>query len=261
MMSGNKRYQLLKLVIRYLSVGCLLFTALNPFATDLAHGQDEIDCREERAYFIVYAMNAEELALYDSLECAIIIADMNFGVMSNFEFKLDFQNMASLNLRGAWLRGASAGEIDFSGSDLSEADLDGAFLLRTNFTGSILRGTSLKYIFAEEAIFVNADLTYSRLLRANLVNADLRYANLFGASLDFAQLSNADLTGANLTEARVDLGAHFDEGTILPDGLLWTSETDMGRYTNPSHPEYEIVRETIRENWPDDFPTPEWLSA
>lgn len=38
-------------------------------------------------------------------------------------------------------------------------------------------------------------------------------------------------------------GAYFEETTILPNGVYWTSKTDMSRFTDPEHPDYWVENE------------------
>ncbi|MEL6526857.1 MAG: pentapeptide repeat-containing protein, partial [Chloroflexota bacterium] len=53
-------------------------------------------------------------------------------------------------------------------------------------------------------------------------------------------LKDAYLSGANLE------GAYLS-GAKLPDGTKWTQDTDMGRFTNPSHPEFEATLKKIEQ--------------
>lgn len=93
----------------------------------------------------------------------------------------------------------------------------------------------------------NRTLKDKVFIRANLREADLHAAYLRGASFENATLAGADLTGANLlgtiftgadlSQARLD-GASYDGKTVLPDGTFWTPDTDMARFTDPSHPNF-----------------------
>jgi hypothetical protein len=77
-----------------------------------------------------------------------------------------------------------------------------------------------------------ADLRWANLSWADLREANLQKANLQGANLEHTDLRNADLRWANLEDAR------FDIGTTLPDHTEWTTGTDMGRFTDPNHPDF-----------------------
>lgn len=73
--------------------------------------------------------------------------------------------------------------------NLSNTNLTGAVLDRTNLQGVILRGANLQ----------KANLLRANLQGVDLSEADLQKANLLGANLQNAYLSKANLQGANLT--------------------------------------------------------------
>ncbi|MBO4211975.1 MAG: pentapeptide repeat-containing protein [Oscillospiraceae bacterium] len=113
------------------------------------------------------------------------------------------------------------GKIGFR-SDLSGADLSGAYLFRADLIGADLsradlRGADLREADLIGAVFHGADLT-----RANMNGADLSGEDLRGANLRMANLSWAILRGADLSEADLS-GVNF-YGTVLlgaklPDGF------------------------------------------
>jgi hypothetical protein len=106
-------------------------------------------------------------------------------------------------------------ESRLGGSSLDElmgANLQDAYLYRANLEG----------VYLEEA-----NLRGARLWQANLQGAYLTYSNLMDAKLRDANLRGADLQGAFL-----------NANTILPDGKNWTHDTNMGRYTDPKHPDF-----------------------
>jgi hypothetical protein len=115
------------------------------------------------------------------------------------------------------LRGADLSSANLQGADLSSPNLQGADLRLANLQGADLKGANLQ----------GADLRLAKLQDAILADADLR-----GADLRWAKLQGASLYRANLQ------GAAFDEHTILPDGIAWTPDTDMARFTNPDHPDF-----------------------
>ena len=78
-----------------------------------------------------------------------------------------------------------------------------------------------------------ANLGGAFLIRANLEGAILEDANLAGANL-----GRANLAGANLSEAK------FNENTTLPDHTEWTEDTDMARFIDPAHRNYEPLPES-----------------
>lgn len=115
---------------------------------------------------------------------------------------------------------------------LYEASLLEANLLRANLEATFLAKAVLAGAKLEEANLQSANLGLANLQNANLLRSDLR-----GAILVDAQLNGADLWRAKLQGALLD-NVHFDEATRLPDGTLWTPETDMRRFTDPNHPEF-----------------------
>lgn len=106
--------------------------------------------------------------------------------------------------------------------DLTLAKLSGANLFTSNLSGATLQGAKLS----------GADLRLGNLGDVNLYDANLSGADLQGANLGGAILYDAKLSGARLGDAT------FDEATGLPDWTLWTPDTDLGRFTDPQHPNF-----------------------
>jgi uncharacterized protein YjbI with pentapeptide repeats len=104
----------------------------------------------------------------------------------------------------------------FAGADCTDAQLQSARLIGTNFRGAILNGAQMQdammwYVDLDSARLLkanlrHADLAKAKLRRANLEQSDLRraifkHADLTGANLLGAKMSQADFTGANLQNA------------------------------------------------------------
>ena len=85
------------------------------------------------------------------------------------------------NGRRLKMRGTDLANFDFSGLDLTQADLSFSNLEQANFRGAILR---------------QADLSFS-----NLSGVDFTDADLYEANLNFSDLDGVDLTGANVEGA------------------------------------------------------------
>jgi hypothetical protein len=115
-----------------------------------------------------------------------------------------------------WLRGEDG---LLKGANLVSANLPGVYLRIAN-----LKGTDLR----------NANLRGAQLEEANLQSSISRRINLRDARLAFAQLQAADLKDAELQDAKL-FETEFSQETILPDGNLWTSDTDLTRFTDPKH--------------------------
>jgi uncharacterized protein YjbI with pentapeptide repeats len=105
-----------------------------------------------------------------------------------------------------------------------------------NFTRANLAGANLWRANLQKTNFYKAELSQANIYRADLRNANLACSNLAGADL-----IAADLRGVNLQEANIKGALWFHEnqgGATLPDGSIWTPETDMRRFTDESHPEF-----------------------
>jgi hypothetical protein len=87
-------------------------------------------------------------------------------------------------------------------------------------------GLDIKYERSQHH-FLQAELSFAKLVQANLQYADLRYANLYKADLNYADLTGANLQGAtarvravvpnDLAEEPVD----DEERAIRRDLRLW----------------------------------------
>lgn len=153
-------------------------------------------------------------------------------------------NLSDAIMSNAHLEDAHLLSTNLSGAYLSHAHLEGVNLSLANLQSSYLSNADLRYAKLMEADLTNANLTGATLASADLVftklcGADLSMANLTNADLLFADLTDADLagadlSGADLSEARLtgaDLSfAVFDLSTRLPNGLLWTRDTDLTRF-------------------------------
>ncbi len=141
------------------------------------------------------------------------------------------------NLHGAALLQASLREADLTGATLSNANLIKANLQGADFTGADLRDALLQNTDAQSTVFFRADLERANLFGAKLTNANLREANLQDAVLTDADLHGANMAAANLQGAKLKADC-FDTETWLPDGRYWTPATDLGRYSDPAHPQF-----------------------
>ena len=126
------------------------------------------------------------------------------------------------SLQGAFLPGAN-----LPGASLFNADLQRANLAAANLQGANLGGANLQWAF----------LVYANLQGANLRRTDLQEAHLADANLQRARLLAANLHGVYLDRADLQ-GATLSEDTVLPDGTKWTPDTDMARFTDPTHPDF-----------------------
>lgn len=149
-------------------------------------------------------------------------------------------NLQRARLEGINLQQAKLGKTNLQQADLSETNLQQADLRYSNLQQAWLNRSDL-----QEAKLWGANLQQAGLNSADLQGAKLLHANLQQTALIMTNLQQADLRGANLQEAILETEfsgtiykAQFDETTILPDGSRWTPETDMRRFTDPSHPDF-----------------------
>lgn len=159
--------------------------------------------------------------------------------------------IAWLNYEG-WLNGTKDGLLqgaDLSEANLKETNLNTANLQGANLLGVHLERANLNLANLKKSILVAANLQASDLMFVNLQEAILEGANLKQANLEYANLQGANLGGVNLLKAKLkkanlqDIIWEFNElgstyTAILPNGHLWTPDTDMKRFTDPDHPNF-----------------------
>ena len=124
-------------------------------------------------------------------------------------------------LEGANLRKANLELAQFEGSRLSLAYFQDAVLYKANMRGA--------YLF--DASFQGASLLYADLRDADLRMSQFGGSILIGADFQGADLQYADLQGATLG------GTDFTDAT-LPDGLKYDVQTEMTKFTDPTHPQF-----------------------
>ena len=167
-------------------------------------------------------------------------ADLTFANLENTGFAN--ARLAGAKFTGANLNGVTIIEGNFEGANLWSATLDNSKLPRACLSGADLLMASLTNADLRQANFANATCVL-----ANFQNANLGYATLEGVQLDSAKLDNTNLAGVDLEGASLK-GASLegaclhnanlknvgmDENTTLPDGSMWTNETDMDQFTDP----------------------------
>lgn len=131
------------------------------------------------------------------------------------------------------------------GANLATADLRYANLAKTDLFHANLQHAQLLKADLQESHMLYAKLQQANLCSAELQGAYLWGANLQGAKLWCANLQGAILQGANMEGAELVMEHIADpifRGATLPDGSLYTENTDMTRFTDPKHPKYEATR-------------------
>ena len=174
-----------------------------------------------------------------SAERQEVVENTRFVRQVAFDSTAELKPFTEFNLHGAQLWGlplecsdlnprtgcAELMGADLSDTDLSEANLTGAFLYLANLSGAFLGGTNLT------AADVRAvDATSAILNNVNLTGADLRDATLVGVSMIQADLTHADLrgtdfTGADLTNATTS-AACYDSATQWPENYQPADPSD-----------------------------------
>lgn len=94
------------------------------------------------------------------------------------------------NGRRLKMRASDMADFDFSGLDLTGADLRFSSLARANFRGSILRQADLSFSDLNQADFTDADLYEANLSFSGLEGASLTGANVEGAKFNFSGRSS-----------------------------------------------------------------------
>ena len=152
-----------------------------------------------------------------NLSGAVVTGASFWGTTSRGFTRAQLESTASYqakNLQGITLgRGLFPIDLigwDFSGQNLTNAQLNNSRLIGANLSGANLTG---------------AELYYSTLIGANLSGA-----NLTGAFLNSSTLTDANLTGANLKNANLDLASEtlqlavFDSTTVYNQWTVFPDE-------------------------------------
>ena len=114
-----------------------------------------------------------------------------------------------------------------SKDNLEGADLSYHKLMKAQLQGAKLSGADLSYAYLMQADLTGADLSEVDFNSAVLIEANLKGANLEDADFTDAYLAGSDLSQAlNLTCDQLEL-ANLDRDTRLPDyiQITWLSDT------------------------------------
>ena len=114
---------------------------------------------------------------------------------------------------GQTITGSVLGEGDFSGTNFSANDMRGC-----NFSRSKMVRCDFTLTNLTQACFLGTDLSGATFEGAKLIRTELMEANLGGANMTGVDLTGADMTGAD------DGGAWYESAlfcdTTLPDGTF-----------------------------------------
>jgi len=131
---------------------------------------------------------------------------------------LSHANLIGANLQRVWLR-----QTNLMRTQLNQADFSQATAIGANFSSTQAIGTNFQASELNQASFTGADLKTSNFREARLQDASFSQADLAGAQLEQADLArsnwqDADLSGANLAGA--DLTDANLAGAILTGATL-----------------------------------------
>ncbi|WP_072804142.1 pentapeptide repeat-containing protein [Rhodococcoides yunnanense] len=127
----------------------------------------------------------------------------------------------------------AAGELDFSGADLSGLDIGDADWVSATLSGVKLRSCYLGYAWILDANLTETDFTGSVLRKALLRGCNARGAILVGTQLHRADLSGSDFRDADLHDT--DLSQAFMPGIDLRGANLADSFWGDTRYNACIH--------------------------
>jgi uncharacterized protein YjbI with pentapeptide repeats len=152
----------------------------------------------------------------------------------------NYQNFVKAELSGAIVPQSTFTGADFTGANLTlssfrDADLSGANFSKANlhqaaFYGAKLIGTNLVGANLSNAKMVYAKLKGALIRDANLANADLKFADFQQVDLTRANLTGADLTSADFSYT--NLRKAILTGTKM-DGTILTGATMPDGSTHP----------------------------
>jgi uncharacterized protein YjbI with pentapeptide repeats len=137
---------------------------------------------------------------------------------------LDFSgfNLSSANLSYTLLDDANLRETDLRSANLTHTDFRGAYLVNANLKGAQLRGAYLSSADLSGAALDGARIHGAHLRRTLLINTDLSGANLSDADLNGALLRAANLCGTCLRRANL-CGAEFSHSDLASMDLRYAA--------------------------------------
>ncbi|MBD2360557.1 pentapeptide repeat-containing protein [Anabaena minutissima FACHB-250] len=164
-------------------------------------------------------------------------------------------NFSGVDLSEANLSGIKLSGANFSQANLSVANLSGANLSEANLSHAKLNVARLSGVNLTSAILNHSCLNVANLIRADLSRAQLRGASLVRAELIRAELSRADLfeanlNGADLREAtlrHVDLRHANLTGAILKGSSLAGANLEMANLNGADLSQADLSSANLRD--------------
>lgn len=147
---------------------------------------------------------------------------------ANFEMcDLTASTLSRTNFANSCFRGATIIHANVDNCDFEEANF-------YNFNRNLPPETPIQVTFGSSR-FDKCDFRHAWLRHSNFIFCSMKLADLEFADMKFTE-GNIDFTDANLE--RVKFQAAYLPMSTLPDGSVWTEETDLERFTNPKHPDF-----------------------
>lgn len=215
---------------------------------------DELKSNQPAYDRLVYLIQDKaDLERHGTMAAILVAVGQGWKPASSKVLNLSGAQLSGAAWPQAWLEKCSLNDADLSSADLREAKLKKAQLCRANLSGANLeqavltdaqlheadlRGARLVRIVADGAEFCDADLTGADFegaqLDGTLLNADLtrtRFvrADLYNAALDSATIDDTDFSGACLEEADLtglDLRSAEFSGAVLIEAVLTRCRLD-----------------------------------
>ena len=185
-------------------------------------------------------------------------------------------DLSGANLENADLRGANLGWTNLKDADLRSAKLIGTDLRDTDLRFADLESANLSHAKLNSAKLFGANLQKTKLYGADFMLADLRNADLRWAEISMTKLGEKQQGGADVFKdipppaklRHVELQGAYLEGAILPsqryqdaipphesylycavlpDEEKYTPATDMKKYTDPQHSEFQETLDEIEK--------------
>lgn len=94
---------------------------------------------------------------------------------------------------------------DYTGVDLSEADLSGLFLIDANFSDANLSGSDLSGAVLMQCNFSKADLSHATLTNAKLTSSHFHKTNLQGTDLSNTHFWYSDIQWVDLSGVKINI--------------------------------------------------------
>ncbi len=169
----------------------------------------------------------------------------------NESFKKDWLDLSEVQINKAYLRRANLSLAILRRGQLINANLSEANLRNANLVGANLSGANLN-----SADLIKADLNGVNLIGAKLIKADLSGAQLITANLYKAALCKANLIKANLIKANlieVDfLAADLTRADLSGAELSFTKNLTCRQIRSAKIDRETILPDYIKVTWADD---------